>query len=206
MISASQEIAWPFLLPRLLAALNPGKTVTQIYSKSRQQAEIAFGNAQSQFFGNSAADELASIVRSREEKTLRLREARLERNLPTVRRRPSPSSPNAPGRPNSSQHNRQDKDLKNARDNELSDRRTAAAEEGRSLECFARQRLRPNQPDWRGRRNAWRHCRSQGREVGLERERVKLEECERRMAEATERGAAARKAERNRCCANRPSP
>jgi hypothetical protein len=55
-----------------------GKPMTQTHSKSRQQAEVAFGNAQSQFFArNSAVDELDSIVRSREEKTLRLREARL---------------------------------------------------------------------------------------------------------------------------------
>lgn len=52
--------------------------MTETYSKSRQQAEIAFGNTQSQFFArNSAVEELDSIVRSREEKTLRLREARL---------------------------------------------------------------------------------------------------------------------------------
>lgn len=52
--------------------------MTETYSKSRQQAEIAFGNTQSQFFARkSAVEELDSIVRSREEKTLRLREARL---------------------------------------------------------------------------------------------------------------------------------
>lgn len=52
--------------------------MSQTHSKSRQQAEIAFGNAQTQFFArNSAVDELDSIVRSREEKTLRLRDARL---------------------------------------------------------------------------------------------------------------------------------
>jgi hypothetical protein len=70
-------------LPGLLFAvtfcgLQSEKTMTQTHSKSRQQAEIPFGNAQSQFFArNSAVDELDSIVRSREEKTLRLREARL---------------------------------------------------------------------------------------------------------------------------------
>ncbi|MEZ2223491.1 hypothetical protein [Rhizobium sp. RCC_161_2] len=52
--------------------------MTQTHRKSRQQEEIAFGDAQSQFFArNRAVDELDSIVRSREEKTLRLREARL---------------------------------------------------------------------------------------------------------------------------------
>ncbi|NEI71830.1 hypothetical protein GR212_19785 [Rhizobium lusitanum] len=56
--------------------------MSQTYSKSRQQAEIAFSHAQSQFFArNSAVDELDSIVRSREEKTLRLREARLAKEL-----------------------------------------------------------------------------------------------------------------------------
>lgn len=50
------------------------------HSKSRQQAEIAFGNVQSQFFArNSAVEELDSLARSREEKTLRLREARLSK-------------------------------------------------------------------------------------------------------------------------------
>jgi hypothetical protein len=71
-----------FLLPRYLVALNPGNTMTQAHSKSRQQAEIAFGDVQSQFFArNSAVDELDSIVRVREEKTLRLREARLAKEL-----------------------------------------------------------------------------------------------------------------------------
>ncbi len=56
--------------------------MSQTHSKSRQQAEIAFGNAQTQFFArNSAVDELDSIVRSREEKTLRLREARLAKEV-----------------------------------------------------------------------------------------------------------------------------
>jgi hypothetical protein len=56
--------------------------MAQTYSKSRQQAEIAFGNAQSQFFArNSAVDELDSLVRAREEKTLRLREARQAKEL-----------------------------------------------------------------------------------------------------------------------------
>lgn len=52
--------------------------MSQTHSKSRQQAEIAFGDAQTQFFArNSAVEELDSLVRAREEKTLRLREARL---------------------------------------------------------------------------------------------------------------------------------
>jgi hypothetical protein len=70
--------AWPFLLPLYLAASNPDKTMSQIHGKSRDQAEIVFGNAQSQALArNRAVDELASLVRFREEKTLRLREARL---------------------------------------------------------------------------------------------------------------------------------
>ena len=56
--------------------------MSQTYSKSRQQAEIAFGDAQTQFFArNSAVEELDSLVRSREEKTLRLREARLAKEV-----------------------------------------------------------------------------------------------------------------------------
>lgn len=52
--------------------------MSQTNSKSRQQAEIAFGNLQSQFFArNRAVEELDSLVRSRDEKTVRLREARL---------------------------------------------------------------------------------------------------------------------------------
>ncbi len=77
-----RQIAWPFLLPPYPAASYPEKTMTQTYSKSRQQAEIAFSQTQSQFFArNSAVDELDSLVRSREEKTVRLREARLAKEL-----------------------------------------------------------------------------------------------------------------------------
>ncbi|MBB4573242.1 MULTISPECIES: hypothetical protein [Rhizobium] len=57
--------------------------MTQTYSKSRQRAEIAFGNVQSQFFAkNKAVEELESDAQSLQAKTLRLREARLakERN------------------------------------------------------------------------------------------------------------------------------
>jgi hypothetical protein len=56
--------------------------MSQTHSKSRQQAEIAFDNAQTQFFvRNSAVEELDSLVRAREEKTLRLREARLAKEV-----------------------------------------------------------------------------------------------------------------------------
>ncbi|MBB3660692.1 hypothetical protein FHX15_005963 [Rhizobium sp. BK650] len=52
--------------------------MTETYSKSRQQAEAAFGNLQTEFFAkNNAAEELASIAQERDAKTIRLREARL---------------------------------------------------------------------------------------------------------------------------------
>ncbi|SCM71390.1 conserved hypothetical protein [uncultured Pleomorphomonas sp.] len=52
------------------------------YSKPRQQAEIAFGKTQSQFFARGRAfEELDSITAARNEKTLRLREARLAKEL-----------------------------------------------------------------------------------------------------------------------------
>jgi len=60
------------------------------YSKSRQQAEIAFEAEQSQFFARGhAIEELQSIAALRDDKTLRLREARLakeraERDLELV--------------------------------------------------------------------------------------------------------------------------
>lgn len=50
----------------------------ETYSKSRQQAETAFGNLQTQFLAkNSAVEELQSDAQARDAKTLRLREARL---------------------------------------------------------------------------------------------------------------------------------
>ncbi|MFJ6328305.1 MULTISPECIES: hypothetical protein [unclassified Rhizobium] len=56
--------------------------MTQTFSKSRQKAESAFDDLQSQFFArNNAVDELDFLTRSREEKTLRLREARLAKEL-----------------------------------------------------------------------------------------------------------------------------
>jgi hypothetical protein len=52
--------------------------MTETYSKSRQQAETAFGNLQTQFFAkNNAVEELLSVAHARDAKTLRLREARL---------------------------------------------------------------------------------------------------------------------------------
>ncbi|KAA0700267.1 hypothetical protein DTW90_00785 [Neorhizobium sp. P12A] len=52
--------------------------MTQTQSRSRQQAEVAFAEAQSEFFARGrAVDELDSIAQAREEKTLRLRTLRL---------------------------------------------------------------------------------------------------------------------------------
>lgn len=52
--------------------------MTDAHSKSRQRAEIAFGQTQTEFFARGAAvEEMDSIVQAREAKTLRLREARM---------------------------------------------------------------------------------------------------------------------------------
>ncbi|MBY2949269.1 hypothetical protein EHI47_12165 [Rhizobium leguminosarum] len=52
--------------------------MTQTHSRSRQRAEIAFGDVQKQIFAKDrAVEELDSIVLARDAKTLRLREARL---------------------------------------------------------------------------------------------------------------------------------
>ncbi len=57
-------------------------TMTQTHSKSRQQAEIAFGNVQSQFFGRgNAVEERDVTIQAREDKTARLREARLAKEM-----------------------------------------------------------------------------------------------------------------------------
>ncbi|MCQ4628732.1 MULTISPECIES: hypothetical protein [Shinella] len=56
--------------------------MTEKFSPSRQKAEAAFSNLQTPFFAKAeAAEELASITQSREAKTLRLREARLAKEL-----------------------------------------------------------------------------------------------------------------------------
>lgn len=52
------------------------------HSRSREQAEIAFAEVQSQFFArNRATEELDATVQAREEKTSRLKKARLEKEL-----------------------------------------------------------------------------------------------------------------------------
>ncbi len=48
------------------------------HSKSRERAETAFNDVQSQFFArNNAAQEIDHVTQARDAKTLRLREARL---------------------------------------------------------------------------------------------------------------------------------
>lgn len=56
--------------------------MTETHSKSRQTADIAFGKAKSQFDARERVfAEIDSMVGAREEKTLRLREARLAKEL-----------------------------------------------------------------------------------------------------------------------------
>jgi hypothetical protein len=56
--------------------------MTETLSKSRLQAEKAFSKVQSQSLArNQMTEELDLIVRAREEKTLRLRNARLAKEL-----------------------------------------------------------------------------------------------------------------------------
>jgi hypothetical protein len=71
-----RQFAWPFLLSLIEAA---GRIImTQTLSRPRQQAESKFAKAQSQFLARSrVAEEHNTIVLAREEKTARLREARL---------------------------------------------------------------------------------------------------------------------------------
>jgi hypothetical protein len=56
--------------------------MTQTQSRSRQQAEIAFGKTQTEFFARGQAmNALDSISQARDEKTSRLREARKAKEL-----------------------------------------------------------------------------------------------------------------------------
>ncbi|MBX9455368.1 MAG: hypothetical protein KL863_04760 [Rhizobium sp.] len=56
--------------------------MTQTHSRSRQQAEAAFGETQTEFFARGQAmDALESIALARDEKTARLREARKAKEL-----------------------------------------------------------------------------------------------------------------------------
>ena len=57
-------------------------------SKSRQTAEAAFGKAQSQFTARTRVfEEFDTIVVARDEKTVRLREARLARDAQLAARK-----------------------------------------------------------------------------------------------------------------------
>ncbi|WP_320201289.1 hypothetical protein RMR16_000570 [Agrobacterium sp. rho-13.3] len=68
--------------------------MTDAHSKSRKQAEIAFGATQTQFFARGhAVDELNSITQAREEKTIRLREARLAKELEDSKKPPAIAPP-----------------------------------------------------------------------------------------------------------------
>lgn len=52
--------------------------MTETHNRARQQAEIAFAQAQSQFLAReSAVEELNAVAQARAEKTLRLKTARL---------------------------------------------------------------------------------------------------------------------------------
>jgi hypothetical protein len=56
--------------------------MTETHSKSRQRAEFAFSNIQSQFYAkNNPVEELESEAERRDAKTFRLREARLAQEL-----------------------------------------------------------------------------------------------------------------------------
>lgn len=56
--------------------------MTKIHSRSRQQAEAAFGKIQTEFFARGQAmGALDSIALARDEKTARLREARKAKEL-----------------------------------------------------------------------------------------------------------------------------
>jgi hypothetical protein len=69
-------------MDRFGRAAQPGTTMTETPSKSRQTADIAFGKAKSQFDARERVfAELDSMVGARDEKTLRLREARLAKEL-----------------------------------------------------------------------------------------------------------------------------
>lgn len=56
--------------------------MTETYSRSRRQAEIAFGKEQTEFFARGqAVQALDAVAQARDEKTLRLREARKAKEL-----------------------------------------------------------------------------------------------------------------------------
>lgn len=56
--------------------------MTDKYSKSRQQAENAFSIVQKELYAkNNAVEELEAVAQARDAKTLRLREARLAKEM-----------------------------------------------------------------------------------------------------------------------------
>ena len=58
--------------------------MTETYSKPRQQAELAFTRAQSDFLARDRAlEEVDAVTMARDEKTRRLREARLAKESET---------------------------------------------------------------------------------------------------------------------------
>jgi hypothetical protein len=83
MIPQVRQFAWPFSLPLDESSRCEVRTsMAPTHSKSRRQAEIAFGEARSQLLARRrAVEERDSIVLARAEKTLRLREARLAKEL-----------------------------------------------------------------------------------------------------------------------------
>ncbi|QQO46010.1 hypothetical protein [Paracoccus sp. MC1862] len=71
--------------------------MTPTHSRLRQQAEIAFAKAQSQFLARErAVAELDDTAAARKEKTSRLRTARLAREVEDRARAPRPAPQNAP--------------------------------------------------------------------------------------------------------------
>lgn len=73
--------------------------MSEHYSKPRQQAEIAFGKTQSQFFARGQAlEELDAITTARNEKTARLREARLAKEAEDTLASPVRPAPRRTGR------------------------------------------------------------------------------------------------------------
>ncbi len=73
--------------------------MSEQHSKSRQQAEIAFGKTQSQFFARGQAlEELDAITAARNEKTARLREARLAKEARDSLAAPAKPAPRRSGK------------------------------------------------------------------------------------------------------------
>jgi hypothetical protein len=80
--SEVRQIAWPFLLRFARQTADQETSMTQTYSKARQEAEAAFGLEQTEFFARGQAMEaLDSIASERDAKTMRLREARKAKEL-----------------------------------------------------------------------------------------------------------------------------